>query len=205
MPCDRVVVSVPLGVLKGQSITFTPALPAEKAGAIARIGFGNYEKIAMRFDKFYWPREPQRFNYLSSGEPSLFHAWLNVGHYTGDPILVAYHAGRRARHINQLSDDELVTQVVDVMQRMFGGNGFGTIPMPEAYVRTNWQADPFSQGSYSFNQVGQLPEDRLTLAQPINNRLFFAGEASHPHFYASVHGAYETGVRAAREIITINS
>lgn len=205
LSCAKLIITVPLGVLKSGSIEFVPSLPQEKRDAIDRIGFGIYEKLAMRFDKFYWPKEAQRFNYLSTGEPSLFHAWLNIGHYTGEPIIVAYHAHRRARHINQMSDGELLEQTVGVMQRIFGGEpsqgGYGKIPAPEAYVRTSWEHDPFSQGSYSFDKFGQQPDDRQTLAQPIEGRLFFAGEATHPHFHSSVHGAYETGVRAAREIM----
>lgn len=201
MDCDRIVLTVPLGVLKSKAIHFTPELPTAKGEAIARIGYGTYEKLVMRFDKFYWPKEAQRFNYLSTGETSLFHAWLNIGHYTGEPIIIAYHAHRRARRINEMSEGELLEQTVGVMQRIFGDNGYGQIPAPEAYVRTGWQHDPFSKGSYSFDRIGQRPDDRRVLAQPVGNRLFFAGEATHPHFHSSVHGAYETGVRAAREIM----
>ena len=202
---DHVIITLPLGVLKSGAIQFDPPLPEEKQQAIQRVGFGNYEKLAMRFDKFYWPREPHRFNYLSSGEPSLFHAWLNIGHYTDTPIIVAYHAGRRARHINQWSDGELLENTLTTMQRIFGNNGYGEIPTPQDYLRTNWQSDPFSSGSYSYDQIGQQPTDRLTLAEPVGHRLFFAGEATHPHFYATVHGAYETGVRAAQEVTKVKS
>lgn len=202
---QRVIITLPLGILKSGTVQFKPSLPAAKQKAIQRIGFGNYEKLALRFDKFYWPHDKQRFNYLSEGEPSLFNAWLNIGHYTGKPIIVAYHAGRRARHINQWSDGELLERALAVMQRTFSNNGFGHVPAPEAYVRTNWQNDPFSRGSYSSDQVGQLPTDRQILAQPVGKRLFFAGEATHPHFYATVHGAYETGVRAAREVAQVIS
>ncbi|MEM7336267.1 MAG: NAD(P)/FAD-dependent oxidoreductase [Chloroflexota bacterium] len=198
---DAVIITVPLGILKNQAITFEPPLPEEKRGAIDRIGYGNYEKLAMRFDKFYWPKEAHRFNYLSAGEMSLFHAWFNLGHYTGDPVIISYHAGRRARHINELSDGELLEQTISIMQKIFGDNGYGEIPAPLNFVRTNWQADPYAQGSYSFDQVGQLATDRQTLGEAVNGRLHFAGEATHPHYYATVHGAYETGIKAAREIL----
>ena len=68
-------------------------------------------------------------------------------------------------------------------------------------LRTTWQQDPYAQGSYSFDKIGQQPKDRRVLAQSVGERLFFAGEATHPHFHSSVHGAYETGIRAAREIL----
>ena len=198
---DRLILTIPLGVLKTNAIQFDPPLPEEKTAVINRIGYGNYEKLAMRFDQFYWPQEVQRFNYLSQGEPSLFHAWLNTGHYTGTPIIVAYHAGRRARKINEWPDEQLLDAALTIMRRMFINHGFDHIPPPVDYVRTRWQSDPFSQGSYSFDQVGQQEGDRRKLAESINGRLFFAGEATHPHFHATVHGAYETGVRAAREAL----
>ncbi len=201
---DRAILTLPLGVLKSGQIQFDPPLPADKQQAIQRVGFGNYEKFAMRFDKFYWPQDKQRFNYLSQGEPSLFHAWLNVGHYSGTPIIVAYHAGRRARKINQWSDGELLEHTLAAMQRIFGDNGFGPIPAPQAYARSHWQSDPFANGSYSFDQVGQLATDRAALAEPVGQRLFFAGEATHPHFFATVHGAYETGVRAAHDVMQVS-
>lgn len=194
-----VIVTVPLGVLQAEAIQFDPPLSAEKQGAIARIGFGQYEKLALRFDRFYWPREVQRFNYLSESEPSLFNVWLNLGAYTGEPILVLYHAGGRARHVNRWSDDAFVTRAVAVMERLFGAQAGGPIPPPVAHVRTGWQADPFARGSYSFDRLGQQPGDRRRLAAPEGPHLFFAGEASHAHFYATVHGAYESGIRAARQ------
>ena len=200
---SQVIVTVPLGILKAGTIMFTPPLPPEKADAIGRIGFGNYEKLWMRFDKFYWPKDRQRFNYLSEGigdEPPLFQAWLNHGFYSGEPVICSFHAGSRAKFVNQWSDGMLMERTLEVMERMFG-EGFGRIPAPTAYVRTGWQNDPFSRGSYSFNQVGQQQGDRDLLRQPIGNRVFFAGEATHPAYYATVHGAYETGIRAAQDLL----
>lgn len=195
--CDRVVVTVPLGVLKAGAIVFTPALPADKQAAIARLGFGHYEKLALKFPRCFWPTQPQRFCYLPGVEPELFTSWLNMAHYTGEPILVASHAGSRARHINRWSDEQLIAEARAVLGRLFGPG----VPEPTAYVRTAWESDPFSRGSYSFPRVGSQPGDRQALAESICGRLFFAGEATHPRYFATVHGAYETGVRAAREIL----
>ena len=196
---DQVVVTVPLSILKAKAIVFEPALPAVKVGAIGRIGFGNYEKLWMRFDKFYWPQTCQRFNYLADaadGEPELFQAWLNHGYYSGEPVICSFHAGKRAQFVNQWSDDELLERTLEAMSRIFGD-----VPAPIAYTRSGWQQDPFSRGSYSYNRVGQQAGDRDRLRQSIDQRVFFAGEATHPTYYATVHGAYETGIRAALDIL----
>ncbi|MEZ4707924.1 MAG: NAD(P)/FAD-dependent oxidoreductase [Caldilineaceae bacterium] len=191
--CDKVIVTVPLGVLKANKIHFAPALPAAKQQAIERLGMGNYDKIALKFPQRFWPQEPQRFQYLN--ESGICSAWLNVAHYKDAPVLINYHAGSRAQFVNRLSDAEYLDRALNALRVMFKC----AIPAPEAIVRTGWESDPFALGSYSFQKVGCELEDRQRLAAPVDNRLFFAGEATHPHYFATVHGAYETGVRAARE------
>lgn len=197
--CSRVVITVPLGVLKSGAIQFDSKIPPEKLSAIGRIGFGNYEKIAFRFPEQFWPSEPHRFNYLTEQEPELYTSWLNNAHYTGEPILVLYHSGSRAQAINKLSDDALIGGAMEALRVMFGAD----IPDPDSTVRTGWEADPFARGSYSFQKVGSQREDRFVLAKAVDNRLFFAGEATHPHYFATVHGAYETGIRAAHEVMRV--
>lgn len=191
--CDKVIVTVPLGVLQAHKIHFLPDLPQEKQQAIARLGMGNYDKVALKFPHRFWPKEPQRFQYLN--ESGICSAWLNLAHYKDVPVLINYHAGSRAQLVNRLSDEEYLDRALTALRVMFKVN----IPAPVATVRTGWERDPFSLGSYSFQKVGCELEDRQRLATPVGKRLFFAGEATHPHYFATVHGAYETGVRAARE------
>lgn len=195
--CDHAVVTVPLGVLKAGDITFSPTLPAEKAAAIERIGYGCYEKLALKFPHCFWPTEPQRFSYLPGTDPELFTSWLNMVPYCGEPILVASHAGSRARLTNRWDDETIIGAGMTVLRKLFGPH----IPDPVAHIRTGWESDPFSRGSYSFSQVGGLLGDRRILAEPLCGRLFFAGEAAHSRYFGTVHGAYETGIRAAREVM----
>lgn len=193
---DNVIITVPLGVLKANQIKFNPPLPDAKQQAIERIGFGVAEKLVVLFDKFYWPKEKELFVYFAEDGSTHFSSWSNLGRYANLPILASYKSGSDTADFNQWSDDELIDRAMTVLQTMFG-----TMPPPLNFVRTNWRTDPFSQGSYSFNKVGQQPTDRDELAKPIGNRLFFAGEATHSYYIGTVHAAYETGVRAAREVI----
>jgi protoporphyrinogen oxidase len=117
---DHCVVSVPLGVLQGGNISFSPALPEEKTAAIGRMGMGNYEKIVLKFPKIFWPTEPHRLNYISDHEPPLYNAWLNFAHFTGDPILVCYHGGPMAEYTNQIEDEDLIAGAVETLKKMFG-------------------------------------------------------------------------------------
>jgi hypothetical protein len=57
------------------------------------------------------------------------------------------------------------------------------IPQPTSYVVTRWASDPFSYGTYSYIAVGSSGDDYDTLAKTVDNKLFFAGEATireHP-------------------------
>lgn len=75
------------------------------------------------------------------------------------------------------------------------------VPEPLAMIRTSWSTDPWARGSYSYLPVGATPALRAALAQPINGRLFFAGEATSSKAPATVHGALASGQRAAQEVL----
>ena len=79
----------------------------------------------------------------------------------------------------------------------------GRVPEPLAMIRTSWSTDPWARGSYSFLPVGATPALRVALAQPINGRLFFAGEATSSDAPATVHGALASGQRAAQEVLDV--
>ena len=77
----------------------------------------------------------------------------------------------------------------------------GRVPEQLAMIRTSWSTDPWARGSYSFLPVGATPALRAALAQPINDQLFFAGEATSSDAPATVHGALASGQRAAQEVL----
>lgn len=72
---------------------------------------------------------------------------------------------------------------------------------PVGYLRTNWSQDPWALGSYSFIPRGASRRDHAELAQPVDDRLYFAGEAAHPEYNSTVHAAHESGLRAAGECL----
>ena len=74
------------------------------------------------------------------------------------------------------------------------------VPKPAAMRRTSWSADPFARGSFSCPAVGATPEQRAALSQPVDDLLFFAGEATSADAFGTVQGARESGQRAARDV-----
>jgi monoamine oxidase len=74
------------------------------------------------------------------------------------------------------------------------------IPEPIDYQLTRWASDPFALGAYSYNPVGATPQVRRQLARGLSDRLFLAGEATEVEYFGTAHGAYLSGLRAARQV-----
>lgn len=191
---DRVVVTVPLGVLRGGSISFDPPLPDEKRESIQRLGMGCLNKVALRFDQPFWPRDVQLFGMVGDQPIPNF---LNAMTFTGSPILVGFVGGALARKRERLSDAATVAQARAALAASFQVD----VPEPTGALITRWNRDPFAHGSYSYPTVGSSPRDRENLAASVDDRVFFAGEATSVDYFATVHGAYLSGLRAADDLI----
>ncbi|WP_370330806.1 flavin monoamine oxidase family protein [Mycolicibacterium hippocampi] len=186
---DRVIVTVPLGVLKAGTIVFDPPLPEPKRLAIERLGFGVLDKVVLAYDEPFWPREPDTFGIVGGDQP--VSDLVNGLRFAATPLLVGLRGGANARARETHSDEETIRDVM----RVLGA------PEPVGALVTRWAADEYARGSYSFLAVGSSPQDQRVLAEPVGERLAFAGEATHEQFSATVHGAYLSGVREARRIL----
>jgi len=115
------------------------------------------------------------------------------------PILLGFNAADRGRAIEAWSDEQIVASAMQTLRTIYGVS----IPEPIDYQITRWATDPFSLGSYSYNPVGAVPRMRRELAAPLGKSVFFAGEASNEDYFGTAHGAYLSGLRAAKEILKI--
>jgi monoamine oxidase len=190
--CERVLVTVPLGVLKAGAISFSPALPERKLTAIKRLGFDVLDKLYLSFTRAFWTDETHLIGYADERK-GRWAEFLNLQALLNKPILLAFNAAAYAREMEGKSDDAVVADVMAVLRRMYGTRA----TEPTGVLRTRWSADPFTLGSYSHLAVGSTLEDRDALAQPVQNRLYFAGEATSRDHAATTHGAVISGRRAA--------
>lgn len=186
---QRVIVTVPLGVLKAGTLVFDPPLPQRKRDAIDRIGFGLLDKVALRFDRAFWPLDADMIGVAGPDQP--VSDLVNGLRFSAAPILVGLRGGTNASARERDSDSKTVAEVCASLRA----------PEPSAAVVTRWAADPYARGSYSFLAVGSSPDDQHVLAEPVGEVLAFAGEATHPEFFATVHGAYLSGIREAERIL----
>jgi predicted NAD/FAD-dependent oxidoreductase len=198
LKADRVIVTVSLGVLKEGAIAFTPDLPADKQSAIDRMGMGVFNNVALRFPKAFWPTNVHAVVHGTDiwGDYPVF---VNIAKYTGEPILVAAVPARYENALEDMSDAQAIGGAVEVLRKMYGSR----VPDPEDAVRTRWGQNPFVYGGYSYNRLGATSDDRDTLGWPVQDCLFFAGEATSRRQYGTVEGAYHSGLRVADEIAAI--
>ena len=191
---DRVVVTVPLGVLKAGAISFTPALPPAMRDAIAALDMGILNRTCLLFDEPFWDRDTEWIGYAGE-RPGQWSETLNLYPYLGRPVLAMFNPGSFGAEIEQYSDADLTSRAVEALKAMFGD-----MPEPVDAVSTRWGADPWTRGSYSYLPVGVEFDTYRDMARPVGDRLFFAGEATHSRFPSTVHGALLSGRRAARQI-----
>ena len=193
---DHVIVTLPLGVLKAGTVKFTPDLPAAKRKAIKTLGMGILNKCYLRFPHAFWPTDVDWLEQIPAkrGEWTEWVSFMRVAQW---PILLGFNAADHGLAIEGWSDQAIVDSAMQTLRHLFGA----TIPDPLDYQVTRWGADPFARGSYSFTAVGALPEMRDQLAASLGGKLFFAGEATERNYASTVHGAYLSGVRAAKEVV----
>lgn len=102
---DRVVVTVPLGVLKKSSIKFSPLLPLTHRTAIAALGVGTVDCVWLRFDTKFWKTDAAVWNLVGTDDDIT--TWINLEPMTSEPVLVGLVGGDAALRMAKLSDDEL--------------------------------------------------------------------------------------------------
>lgn len=200
---DAAVVTLPLGVLKAGAVRFEPKLPDFKLDAINTLKMGLLNKVAIRFAEPFWSggNDLSRHKHFSADRDMIDFARaelrgianiLNWRRYTGESILIGMTGGDNALRLEQQSDEEVWTEVVELLAKMF----HGTALEPTGIKVTRWGQDQLSGGSYSAVPTGASSTPFEALAAPIG-RLCFAGEATIYEHQGTAHGAYLSGLRAA--------
>lgn len=190
-----VICTVPLGVLKKRAISFDPPLPKAHQKSINEIGFGSVTKLALKFDRPFWPEDVQYLGYMS--EPKgRWNYFLNYRTFSPENILLGVSVGDYPFVAEAKSDPDMIADCMGALRAMFGED----IPEPTGHLVTRWSEDPHTFGAYSYSAVGNTPADFDRFATPVANTILFAGEHATFDFHGTTHGAYLTGLVAANLI-----
>ena len=195
-----VIITLPLGVLQAGTVGFEPAL-REKTQALEGLVFGPVLKLSLRFRTAFWEELDDRkyagASFFHSAETAFPTFWTTLP--LRAPLMTAWIAGPKAAHLSTREMPHIVGQALESLSTVFGGRPHSKLELEGAYLH-NWQTDPFSQGAYSYIGVGGAGA-RRALAAPMEDTLFFAGEATDEDEAATVGGALQSGARVAKEIL----
>lgn len=194
--CDKVIFTASLGVLKSDVIRFRPKLPKAKRKAIQSLGFGFMEKIILTFEEQFWNKK-EFVLYLNESENGL--VFPSISDFTdevGCPTLGVYYSARYAKSLAKYSDEEILKRILNVLEKMFNQQNLE----PTDYHISRWTTAPHFQGAYSFSNSDDTEENIRVLAKPVDEKLFFAGEATSVEGQAYAHGALMSGIREAKRL-----
>jgi monoamine oxidase len=204
----QAIVTVPIGVLQlprgaPGAIEFKPELEQKRA-ALSGIVAGPVHKVILRFRRAFWEeldggryRDASFFHSLETAFPTF---WTTMP--VRSTLLNAWVGGPPAVSLSGKSDAEIVHAALQSLRMMFGlAANADRVQLEAAFVH-NWERDPFSRCAYSYVGVGANDTARRDLAAPLDDTLFFAGEATDTTGEpATVTGALQSGSRAAREVL----
>lgn len=188
----KVIVCVPTNLIANEDIAFDPPLP-HKVEAAAGLPLGADNKVMLALaDADKWPSDSGLRGAAMRTAVGSFHL-----RPSGLPCIGGFYGGSFARELEDAGDGALAAQAIDEIAALLGNDMRAKLtPLAES----RWCHDRFAQGAYSAARPGHAGA-RAVLAAPVDDRLFFAGEATSPQFFSTAHGARESGVRAAREVM----
>ena len=213
------------------AVQFIPELPQDKRDAINNLIMGNVVRLVLRFRERFWERltlSDEDKNPVSLADAAFIHHpdaplptwWTQLP--VRAPILVGWAGGPKADWLirgagpmagegdwytmgennrqPQAIDSFILDQAINSLSSILNVRVEYARHQLEASYSHHWHSDPFSRGAYSYVPVGGLDAQKI-LCQPIANKLFFAGEATSVGHFGTVHGAIQSGQRAAKQII----
>jgi monoamine oxidase len=210
-PCA--VVTLPLGVLQAGegetgAVRFEPPLP-DKERTVRSLAVGHVARITLCFRERFWDKlrlrtkegdeDLSQLGFIHKPDAAIPAWWTHLPVHT--PVLVGWAGGPVADRLPSGDSQLLLDHALSSLQSIFRIPRHQIEALLEESYTHDWQSDPFSRGAYSYVPTGAL-DAQTQLALPVEETLFFAGEATNTEGHsATVHGAIATGKRAAREVI----
>jgi len=112
------IVTLPVGVLHAESVSFSPALPPEKGEALGALQSGLLDKLWLAFDDVFWDPDVDVINWIDPVNPGHWPFWVNGYKIYGEPILLGFNSGDVAREFAHMSDDEVVASAMAAIKGM---------------------------------------------------------------------------------------
>lgn len=187
----KVIVTVSTNVLAGGGLKFVPELP-QTLEAASNLPLGLVNKVFIACDVPF-AKDGHLFGNIHSADTGSYHL-----RPFGRPYVEGFFGGALARELAREDERAIFHFAANELFALLGSDLRRHL---KPITASAWHAEPHVRGAYSYAKVGQSGA-RAELARSVEGRLFFAGEATSPGFFSTAHGAYLSGVRAAKEALS---
>ncbi|GBE87211.1 hypothetical protein SCP_1004580 [Sparassis crispa] len=198
LTADYALCTFSLGVLQNDDIQFVPELPAWKQEAIHSMTMSTYTKIFLQFpQKFWFDTEMALY---ADHERGRYPVWQSLDHedfFPGSGIIFVTVTGEFSKRVESMPDSHVKSEVLSVLQSMYPNT---CIPEPLDFYFQRWHSDPLFHGSYSNWPASFMSEHQGNLRATVEERLWFAGEATSKKYFGYLHGAYYEGQDIGRRL-----
>ena len=189
---DRAIVTLPTNILAAREDLFFPALP-HKTEAAAGLPLGLADKLYLTLDRAdEFGRDTRVFGRTDTDATASY-----TFRPQGRPQVEGYFGDGLAAALERGGVSAFVDFAIGELTGVLGSNFEKRVALLDMHL---WGVDPFARGSYSFARPGKVG-CRQVLAAPVDDRLFFAGEACSKLDFSTAHGAYLTGLAAAEDVL----
>jgi hypothetical protein len=190
------IVTVSTNVLTARKIKFNPELPKRHLDAADKLKLGSYDHIALELPDNPLGLRADELVFEKASGPRTAAIFANAG---GSTLCMIDVAGRFGRDLAAQGEKEMVAFALEWLTNLFGTDVKSIVRRSHA---TRWDEEPYVLGAFSSAPPGGQPSRRV-LMEPLNNRVFFAGEAAHETLWGTVGGAWESGERAADAVVRV--
>ena len=199
----KVIITIPLGLLREGSIKFFPSIE-EKLEAANSIGLGSVIKLLLQFKEPFWKEfvadngvTTSNMGFLLSQAP-IPTWWTQFPNE--EPLLTGWLAGTKVEKFKDKDEVYILNEALQSLSIIFKLSVLELKEKLTTYYIANWATEPFTKGAYAYTMV-KTKEARKILNEPVVNTLFFAGEAFYegPEM-GTVEAALASGVKAVTEV-----
>jgi monoamine oxidase len=185
-----VIVTVSTGVLAGGKLTWDPELPKRHIEAIEKLRLGSRDRIALAFagNPLGLQQDELVFEKAQSDHTAAILATIY-----GSTLCTVEIGGNFGASLAAAGEPAMVAFALDWLTGLYGSDPRKALRKTAA---TRWDYEPWSLGAASAAVPGGQWA-RAALAEPVKDRIFFAGEATHETLWGTVGGAWASGERAA--------
>ncbi|HET9903952.1 MAG TPA: NAD(P)/FAD-dependent oxidoreductase [Xanthobacteraceae bacterium] len=188
------IVTAPLPVLAAEKIRFDPHLPKSHADALAKLGMGHYERVAVELEGNPLGLEADAFVLEKAEEARSAALLANVG---GSKISFVELPGETGEALARQGPAAMQAYALDWLAKLFGSD---VKRSARRGLATQWSKAPWTLGAFATASPGAAGA-RVTLMEPVRDRVYFAGEAVHETLWGTMAGAWESGDRAGRAVL----